>query len=155
MTTGRPTKLTPELQAEMVNIIRGGNYVETACAYVGLNKSTFYDWMKRGARELDRVKKNPKARVRKDEQIYVEFSNAIKKAEAEAEARDVLIIGKAAETQWQAAAWRLERRLPKKWGRHRPQGAEVAEKQAQAIADMINSPEAERALEDYLGADDA
>ncbi len=32
------------------------------------------------------------------------------------------------------------------------QGAEVAEKQAQAIADMINSPEAERALEDYLGA---
>lgn len=121
MTTGRPTKLTPELQAEMVNIIRGGNYVETACAYVGLNKSTFYDWMKRGARELDRVKKNPKARVRKDEQIYVEFSNAIKKAEAEAEARDVLTIGKAAETQWQAAAWRLERRLPKKWGRHRPQ----------------------------------
>jgi hypothetical protein len=34
------------------------------------------------------------------------------------------------------------------------QGAEVAEKQAQAIADMINSPEAERALEDYLGADE-
>ena len=33
-------------------------------------------------------------------------------------------------------------------------GAEVAEKQAQAIADMINSPEAERALEDYLGADE-
>ena len=27
-------------------------------------------------------------------------------------------------------------------------------KQAQAIADMINSPEAERALEDYLGGDE-
>lgn len=120
MTIGRPTKLTPELQAEMVNIIRVGNYVETACAYVGLNKSTFYDWLKRGARELDRIKQNPKARIRKEEEIFVEFSNAIKKAEAEAEARDVLIIGKAAETQWQAAAWRLERRLPKKWGRSRP-----------------------------------
>lgn len=141
MTIGRPTKLTPELQAEMVNIIRGGNYVETACAYVGLNKSTFYDWMKRGAREIDRVKKNPKARVRKDEQIYVEFSNAIKKAEAEAEARDVLIIAKAAESQWQAAAWRLERRLPSKWGRQRPYDTDA--KSDHPIINIIDIPKDE------------
>ena len=138
MTLGRPTKLTPELQAEMVNIIRGGNYVETACAYVGLNKTTFYDWMKRGAREMDRVKKNPKARVRKEEQVYVDFSNAIKKAEAEAEARDVLIIAKAAESQWQAAAWRLERRLPSKWGRQRPYDTDA--KSDRPIINIIDIP---------------
>ena len=113
----RPTKLTPELQENVLKVIRSGNYIETACAYVGINKSTFYDWLKRGAREKDRVAKNPRARVRKDEQPFVDFSNAVEKALAHAEIRDVAIIGKAAEENWQAAAWRLERKFPDRWGR--------------------------------------
>ncbi len=36
---------------------------------------------------------------------------------AEAEIRDVALIGKHAEYSWQAAAWRLERKFPAKWGR--------------------------------------
>ena len=113
----RPTKLTPKLQDEIIKVIRSGNYIETACAYVGINKSTFYDWLKRGAREKDRVAKNPKAKVRKDEQPFVDFSNEVEKALAHAEIRDVAIIGKAAEENWQAAAWRLERKFPDRWGR--------------------------------------
>lgn len=113
----RPTKLTPELQEDVLKVIRSGNYIETACAYVGINKSTFYDWLKRGAREKDRLAKNPRARVRKDEQPFVDFSNAVEKALAHAEIRDVAIIGKAAEENWQAAAWRLERKFPDRWGR--------------------------------------
>lgn len=114
---GRPTKLTPELQAEIVKIIKTGNYIETACAFVGINKSTFYDWLKRGAREKQRLEKNPRAKIKKSEAVYVEFSNAIEKALAQAEIRDVAIIGKAAESNWQAAAWRLERKYPERWGR--------------------------------------
>lgn len=113
----RPTKLTPELQDEIIKVIRSGNYIETACAYVGINKSTFYDWLKRGAREKDRLAKNPRAKVRKSEKPFVDFSNAIEKALAHAEIRDVAIIGKAAEENWQAAAWRLERKFPDRWGR--------------------------------------
>ena len=113
----RPTKLTPELQDEIIKVIRSGNYIETACAYVGINKSTFYDWLKRGAREKDRIAKNPRAKVRKSEKPFVDFSNAIEKALAHAEIRDVAIIGKAAEENWQAAAWRLERKFPDRWGR--------------------------------------
>ena len=113
----RPTKLTPELQEDILKIIRSGNYIETACAFVGINKSTFYDWLKRGAREKDRLEKNPRARIRKSEKIYVEFSNAVEKALAHAEIRDVAIIGKAAEENWKAAAWRLERKFPERWGR--------------------------------------
>lgn len=114
---GRPSKLTPEIQEEILRVIKSGNYIETACAYVGINKTTFYDWLKKGAREKERVAQNPRARVRKDLQKYVDFSNAVDKALAQAEIRDVAIIGKAAEENWQAAAWRLERKFPDRWGR--------------------------------------
>ena len=113
----RPTKLNTETQEKIVSAIRAGNYIETAAAYAGIHKSTLYDWLKRGEREKQRVAKNPRYRIKKDEQQFVEFSDAVEKALAEAEVRDVAIIGKAAEEYWQAAAWRLERKFPHKWGR--------------------------------------
>lgn len=103
MPGGRPTKLTPELQTQVVQAIAAGNYMETAAQYVGVNKVSLYAWLKRGNRQ----KKGP----------YREFLNAVKKALAQAEIRDVAIISTAAMTQWQAAAWRLERKTPGKWGR--------------------------------------
>ncbi len=114
---GRPSKLTPEIQDKICNAIRAGNYIETASAYVGIHKSTLYDWLKRGAREKERVLKNPRAKTRKREAPYVVFSDAVEKALAEAEVRAVWIISKASEEQWQAAAWKLERMFPGRWGR--------------------------------------
>ena len=114
---GRPTKLTPKLQEEICKAIRAGNYIETAAAFAGISKSTLYEWLKRGAREKERLAKNPRAKIKKSEAPFVEFSDAVEKALAASEVRDVMLIGKAAETQWQAAAWRLERRFPERWGR--------------------------------------
>lgn len=113
----RPTKLNSEIQNKIVTAIRAGNYIETAAAYAGISKSTLYDWLRRGEREKQRVEKNPRYRIRKSEKPYVEFSDAVEKALAEAEIRDVAIIAKAAEEHWQAAAWRLERKFPERWGR--------------------------------------
>ena len=64
-----------------------------------------------------RLMKNPRARIRKREQIFVEFSDTVKKAQAQSEAMLVGLVGKAAEKNWTAAAWRLERKFPDKWGR--------------------------------------
>lgn len=102
-TRGRPTKLTPELSREICDYVRMGNYVETAAAIAGISKDSIYRWLKKGA--------NAKSG------IFREFSDAVKKAQAEAEARDVGLIGRAAKDQWQAAAWRLERKFPDRWGR--------------------------------------
>lgn len=110
----RPTKLNDELQSKIVELIRAGNYIETASACVGINKDTLYDWLKRGARE--KAKTNGK--IDKKEEIYVRFSDAVEKAIAEAEARDVMIIANASKNDWKASAWRLERKFPNKWGRH-------------------------------------
>lgn len=117
MGAGRPVKLNDEVQRKIVDAISGGNYMDTASAYAGISKDTFYRWLRRGEREKQRVAKNPRAKIKKEEKMYVELSDEVEKALAKSEMRDVYIIGKAAESQWQAAAWRLERKFPKKWGR--------------------------------------
>jgi len=114
---GRPTKLDERTQEKIISAIKAGNYIETAAAYAGISKNTLYEWLKRGEREKQRVEKSNKAKIKKSEEIYVKFTDAVEKALAEAEMRDVLIIGKAAEKEWQAAAWRLERKFPDRWGR--------------------------------------
>ncbi len=101
--SGRPTKLTPEVRDRIVQAIKAGNYMETAAAYAGISKDTLYTWLRRGASEADGA--------------YAEFAAAVDQALASAETRDVALIGQAAEKEWQAAAWRLERKFPDRWGR--------------------------------------
>lgn len=114
---GRPVKINPTIQAELVKMIQAGNYMETAAAFVGISISTMRDWIRRGEREAQRFIDDSRARPIKSETPFLEFSAAIKKAQAAAEIRDVIIIGDAARESWQAAAWRLERKYPEKWGR--------------------------------------
>src|SRR5665648_636178 len=101
---GRPTKLTPELRAEIVIFLKAGNFIETVCVIVGINKSTFYAWMKRG--DLS---------TRPDK--YTKFRDEVEKAQAWSEARDVAIITKHSENKWRAAAWKLEHRHSDRWGK--------------------------------------
>jgi len=129
MPAGRPSKLTPEVQETICRAIRRGCYIETAAALGGIHKDTFYEWLKRGNRQ--------------SKGKYREFSDAVKKALAEAESRELKIIDKAAQGytvvktkrvehpdgkveetheeshrfNWQAAAWKLERCFPDRWTR--------------------------------------
>jgi hypothetical protein len=106
---GRNTKLTPQLQQQLCNVIGSGNYIQTACDYVGIGYPTFWEWMERG---LGTHSSRPKTR------LYAEFADAVRKAEAQAEAARVARIAKAGqEGVWQADAWYLERRYPERWGR--------------------------------------
>lgn len=107
----RPTKLTPRLQAKICDAIRVGCYVETAAAYCGISKDTFYRWLRKGNEE--------------EEGIYRDFVDAVEKAIADAEFRDVMIISNAATTDWKAAAWKLERRAPDRWSRREKLSAQV------------------------------
>ena len=62
------------------------------------------EWLQRG-RESER------------RNIYSEFSEAVKKAEAAAELRAVSGIVAAGRRNWTAFAWYLERKYPDRWGR--------------------------------------
>lgn len=100
---GPPSKLNPSTHETIVNAIRAGAYIETAAAMADVGRSTLHAWLRRGANETS----GP----------YREFHRDVSKAAAASEVHDVALIGKAAESVWQAAAWRLERKHPERWGR--------------------------------------
>jgi len=115
---GRPTKLDPEIQNTIVTAIRAGAYVETAVKFAGITKDTFYRWLDRAAVERERVNGGENGRrVRARELPFVEFSDAVLKAAASSELDDLVIINNARVADWHAAAWKLERKYPKRWGR--------------------------------------
>lgn len=51
----RPTKLTPDLQAKIVQGLTSGATVEKVCEYVGIDKGSYYNWMKRGRAAKDGI----------------------------------------------------------------------------------------------------
>ena len=102
---GSTPKLTEALIEELATAIRHGCYMETSAALCGISKDSLYRWL----RQADEDDAPPLLRA---------LSDAVKKAMAEAEARDVAVIDKASQGGvWQAAAWRLERKHPNRWGR--------------------------------------
>ncbi len=70
---------------------------------VGISEQTYINWMNWG-------EKGRKG-------LYFEFFESVKKAEAQAVARNVTVIQTAARDSWQAAAWWLERKHPGEWGK--------------------------------------
>lgn len=138
---GRPTSLTPALQAVIVRHIEAGNYRATAAAAAGVHRNRMSEWEKRGEA---------------GEEPYAGFACALQKAEAEAE------IGLLAEIRaarpgatgisgadvWQAKAWMLERRFAARWcARVRQQVAEHVD----ALTEKLKAdPELHRRVVDVL-----
>jgi transposase len=98
----RPTKCTENTTKRVMEAIAAGCTVEAACASAGISSSTYRDWRAQGAKGVE---------------PFSAFLASIKKAESEAEERLLNIINKAAPQHWQAAAWVLERRFPRRWAR--------------------------------------
>lgn len=94
---GRPLRLTEVINAErgttigdrIVQAVAAGNYLETAAATAGINKTTLYDWMRRGARLAADDAEGRRSRFTADERALMEFSNAVGTALAQSEAGDV------------------------------------------------------------------
>ncbi len=105
---GRPTDLTPEVQATVIAAIRRGNYRDTAAKLAGITRQTIWNWEKRGEA---------------GEAPYAEFFDALQKAESESEDSLLAEIRNAQPAEkggqgadlWQAKAWIMERRWPKRW----------------------------------------
>lgn len=119
--TGRPIGTSPDctlkISRAIAKLIREGNYVEVAAQANGISKGTALKWLKLGSRAIrkqDATGQPPAPEVL----TYVTFADLVVKALSESQANYLEIVKKAAENgQWQAAAWLLERRHPKHWGR--------------------------------------
>jgi hypothetical protein len=88
---------------KICDALRRGWYIETAAAYADISKVTLYEWMKKGNKE----KSGP----------YAEFLKKIEIAAEQGEGKLCEQIESAADSDWRAAAWMLERKNAKRWGK--------------------------------------
>ena len=95
--TSAPGKLTPQLQQTLCEYLARGNCISAASAMAGISTASFYLWMRRGRRELDRLEADKDARPRHDEARYVRFWLAVDQAMARAEVRNIQVLDQAAQ----------------------------------------------------------
>ncbi len=94
----RPSKFDKEKLDLICKAVEVGATRKLAAMAAGIDVSTLYAWLQKGRNSTD------------ENCLFKEFSDRIKKAEGFSALRDLSIITAASETDWRAAAWRLERR---------------------------------------------
>lgn len=118
----RQTKLTKQIIERVERCLSRGNTRITAAAVSGVARSSFNEWLRRGARaaEADVIPAG--------EELYAEFYTRVDKAWGEATEEMIDVIrdaGMGDDPQWQAIAWLLERTRPRQFAR-RDQSSETA-----------------------------
>ncbi len=104
----RPTLYTLELSDKLCALVKGGLPLNKAAEHEGITYETMRAWGKKNA----------------------EFSVALKKARAEAQAQSIAVI-RSGSQGWQGEAWYLERSDPKNWGRRMEVKQEVKQPKEQ------------------------
>lgn len=107
---GRPSCIEDEkIRQDILDAVRLGMSYEWAAYSAGICEKTFYNLKTQGEADLSSGK----------DSIYAKFLQDLKRAESEGMERDLRNIDTAAQAQWQASAWKLERRFPDMFGRNR------------------------------------
>lgn len=89
----RPTKYNEDRHDRIIDALRKGNTRRASAWAGGIDIDTFLQWIRR----------------------FPNFADAVKAAEADAELAMVERVRTAANDQWQAAAWWLERKMKRDW----------------------------------------
>lgn len=144
--SGRNSLLTPALQQQICDSVRAGNWLETAAQAAEIDRDTLFAWKRKGRADLEAGRTNS---------IYAQFVNAIARAEAECEAASLARICKAAERDWRAAAWLLERRVPDHWVLRQTGTVEPQAPDSFITTEFVLSPEAPRIVDAVFDAFEA
>lgn len=91
--TGRPTVMTPEVEASILAALTVGATLTVAAQAAGIDRTTIRNHRKRNRR----------------------FSSRVNRAISDGEHKLIAKIN--GSDQWQSAAWLLERRFGKRWGK--------------------------------------
>lgn len=92
---GRRSKYTPETVAKIVEAIKLGATYELAAGYAGISVDTVARWQAQ----------------------YADFADKLREAEGRSAVMWLAKIEAAANIDWKAAAWKLERRHPQAFGK--------------------------------------
>jgi len=117
----RPRKLTPELAARIVAFVRGASRPLHAARACGIHPRTWRRWTRLGREGRDAE--------------CVALVSSIAEAEAVSMAALAATVRTAAQADWRASAWLLERRWPKLWSKRGPEYIDVQEAPARPLTD--------------------
>jgi hypothetical protein len=98
---------------QLVTLLKGGNYLSTACATLDISPASYNNWLEWGQRDLD-------AGLTDTESVFLKFLRAVKKADAEAEAEIVAKVKAKIDTDKTGITGFtfLDRRWRDRWGQH-------------------------------------
>lgn len=133
---GRPTKYTPERCARILDALRDGNHIETACAVGGVHYDTFREWVKASEAGDER---------------YSGFSEQVTRALADAETALLSTVKTHSADDWRAASWILERRHPDRWANTQRVKLEV-EKEIRGVLDALEAKMSPAAYDELVNA---
>lgn len=111
---GRRPMLTPELSARIVEVVKAGSYLKVAAQHAGIGNSTLMLWLARGRKALADHEAHG-TEVPATEQRYVDFLEAVTRAETHAEVLAATAWRAAFRDDWRAARDYLVRRHPDRW----------------------------------------
>jgi len=144
---GRKTLLNNDRLEAITTMLRAGAYIDDSCKSVGISTTSFFNWIARG--KVQRERQAAGLQVDPDEVPFLEFLEAIEIADAEGIIGHVMNIDTAAKNgAWQASAWILERKQPKKWGRS--DRTEISGPDGGAIQINVSTEELERKVNRIL-----
>ena len=118
MKVGRKRLLTRALVRRIEVLLPQVFNLEIVGAFLGVHRTTWRGWLRRGRKEAARLASDDTATPRKSEKIFVSFFYAYRRGMAVSSMICLTAIQAAARTDWRAAAWLLERRFPEWWSKH-------------------------------------
>ena len=141
---GRRFKLTDERRNAVCAAIAEGHTFAYAAVEAGLSESSLHSYRKQGRLALERYHAGEE--IEEKDAFLADFVMMIETAEHDAEKKFLGIISSAAQEQWQAAAWILERRFQRHWSRSAKVSHEV-EGILRVVPDFGGIPERAQILE--------
>jgi hypothetical protein len=137
------------MRERVVTLVRQGQTFETAARLAGIHRDTLHEWRRRGQAAVERRARGEHLEAR--ELVFGEFADAVSAARAEAEAEAVDVIWSAMARDWRAAAWYLERSVPEHWGRRNHTEIEITERDRERLtAGLTRGRELRRQAEQRL-----
>lgn len=100
------TKLTPEISAAIIELVRRGVPIAQAAEHVGVARFTVREWIRRGEGRDDRPSSD----------VYETFATDLRAARAARLAELLESVSTGAIKDWRAAAWEAERGWPEDFG---------------------------------------
>lgn len=159
---GRPSKLTDDRYKIIIDNLTLGMPATKVVNLAGVAYSTFRLWVHTGEEIAEKLQQNPalESELNENEQLLLDFSQAVKEAEARGMRNNLALIQKAArgdpendiKPQWQAAAWLLERQYPEYFAKKT--GVEADIQHSGNISVSINIEEVAERTEKAIGAGD-